>query len=324
MAILIVDDSELSRRYLADMLEEAGYENLLTASSSEMAFAVISRGQSEAKSPKVDLILLDINLPHKSGIETCRELKADPDLADIPVIIISGVEHLEGLQAAFEAGAMDYLTKPPNRVELLARIRSALHLKSEMNQRKAREAELLALNQRLESLNRELEKASSTDSLTGLANRRYFNEFVLREWRRAIRDKTVLAILMIDIDHFKSYNDSKGHLAGDVCLQRVAMALQRPVKRPADLLARYGGEEFVAVLPETGLDGAHQLAHDMHKEIRDMALPHPASATTDIITVSIGVAVMDSQSKMTVEQVLDKADQALYLAKFAGRNRTAD
>ncbi|PLX77534.1 MAG: diguanylate cyclase response regulator [Desulfuromonas sp.] len=323
MAILIVDDSELSRRYLADMLEEAGHENLLCASSSEMAFAVIGRGLAEAKAPKVDLILLDINLPHKSGIETCRELKADPELADIPVIIISGVEHLEGLQAAFDAGAMDYLTKPPNHVELLARIRSALHLKSEMDQRKEREAELLALNQRLESLNHELEKASTTDSLTGLANRRYFNEFVLREWRRAIRDKTVLAILMIDIDHFKSYNDSKGHLAGDVCLQRVAMALQRPIKRPADLLARYGGEEFVAVLPETGLEGAQQLADDMHKEIRGMALPHQASATADTITVSIGVAVMDPQSKMTVEQVLDKADQALYRAKLAGRNRTA-
>jgi len=315
MAILIVDDSELSRRYLADMLEEAGYKHLLCASSAEMAFAVIGRG--------VDLILLDINLPHKSGIETCRELKADPEHADIPVIIISGIEHLEGLQAAFDAGAMDYLTKPPNKVELLARIRSALHLKTEMDQRKAREAELLALNQRLESLNSELEKASSTDSLTGLANRRYFNEFMLREWRRAIRDKTELAILMIDIDHFKNYNDTKGHLAGDVCLQNVAMALQRPIKRPADLLARYGGEEFVAVLPETGREGAQQLAAVLHQEIRRMALPHPASATADTITVSIGIAVMTPASQMTVEQVLDKADQALYQAKNGGRNQTS-
>lgn len=315
MAILIVDDSELSRRYLADMLEEAGYKNLLCASSAEMAFAAIGRG--------VELILLDINLPHKSGIETCHELKADPEYADIPVIIISGIEHFEGLHAAFEAGAMDYLTKPPNKVELLARVRSALQLKTEMDQRKAREAELLALNQRLESLNRELEKASSTDSLTGLANRRYFNEFVLREWRRAIRDKTELAILMIDIDHFKSYNDSRGHLAGDVCLQKVAMALQRPIKRPADLLARYGGEEFVAVLPETGCEGAQQLAAVLHHEIREMALPHPASATADTITVSIGIAVMTPENRVTVEQVLDKADQALYQAKNGGRNRTA-
>lgn len=322
MSILIVDDSELSRCYLADMLRDAGYDDLVYAGSAEDAFRKVDMSLQGAAVSPVDLILLDINLPQKNGIEACRDLKAVPHLADIPVIIISAVEQIEGLEAAFTAGAMDYISKPPDQVELLARVRSALRLKSEMDRRKARERELLILNEQLEVLNRQLELMAVTDSLTGLANRRSFNEFILREWRRAFRDVTPLAVLMIDIDHFKNYNDSEGHLAGDVCLQQVAMALQRGLKRPADLLARYGGEEFVVVLPETDMAGAILLAETLRHEIEILALPHPASSVANIVTVSIGVAVLDQRRDMNSEQTLDRADQALYQAKKDGRNCT--
>jgi PleD family two-component response regulator len=151
---------------------------------------------------------------------------------DIPIIVISGADHLDGLEAAFTAGATDYITKPPSHTELLARIRSALRLKTEMNQRKAREEDLLVLNDRLAEMNRELERLSTTDSLTGLANRRSFNEFLSREWLREQRERQPFSVVMIDIDHFKNYNDHYGHLEGDICLQKVAWALQAPFVDP--------------------------------------------------------------------------------------------
>jgi diguanylate cyclase (GGDEF)-like protein len=320
MSILIVDDSELSRSFIADMLEDAGYTDNICASSAEEAFDRIGvYGPSEESLP-VDLVLLEINLPQKNGIEACQELKAVEDYADVPVIIISGVEHLEGLEAAFAAGAMDYITKPTSQIELLARVRSALQLKAEMDQRKAREAELLVLNERLANLNRELERMTMTDSLTGLANRRRFNEFLARDWRRAIREARPFAVLMIDIDCFKKYNDAVGHLAGDVCLQKVAMALQQVIRRPGDLLARYGGEEFVVALPDTDIVGASALAEACRRQVSELRLAHPASTVAEIVTISIGGAVLDKQRDLTSSQIVANADEALCQAKEAGRN----
>lgn len=323
MSILIVDDSMVSRTFISDLLNEVGYDDLILCESVEEAYQVIGFSDPDRKETDLDLILLDISLPGKSGIDACRELSGHNLFCDVPVIIISGTDFLEGLDAAFSAGATDYITKPPSHTELLARVRSALRLKAEMNRRKAREEDLLVLNGRLAEMNRELERLSTTDSLTGLANRRSFNEFLAREWLRNQREQQPFSVIMIDIDHFKRYNDHYGHLEGDICLQKVAWALQGALCRPGDLLARYGGEEFVAILPKTELKGAVELAETFHERIRDLKLPHEDSPVSSAVTISAGIASVVPNQSLSSSQVVAMADKALYEAKQAGRNQSA-
>ena len=313
--ILIVDDEAPIREMIVVALEMAGYE-CLEAENTQQAHAIIV-------DRKPDLILLDINLPGKSGIDACQEISDHELFCDIPIIIISGADHLDGWEAAFTAGASDYNTKPPSHTELLARIRSALRLKTEMNQRKAREEDLLVLNDRLAEVNRELERLSTTDSLTGLANRRSFNEFLSREWLREQREQKPFSVIMIDIDHFKKYNDAYGHLEGDVCLQKVSLALQRALCRAGALLARYGGEEFLCLLPETDHAGAELVAQHVLESIRAANIPHTGSEF-QIVTVSIGLACVPANTKESQTDWLKKADAALYEAKCNGRNRIVD
>ncbi len=323
MSILIVDDSLVSRTFIGDLLKEVGYKELILCETIEDAYTTIGFDDPVPIITDLDLILLDINLPGKSGIDACRELSEHDVFRDIPIIVISGADHLDGLEAAFSAGATDYITKPPSHTELLARIRSALRLKTEMNQRKAREDDLLVLNERLAEMNRELERLSTTDSLTGVANRRSFNEFLSREWLREQREQQPFSVIMIDIDHFKNYNDHYGHLKGDVCLQKVAWALQGALCRPGDLLARYGGEEFVAILPHTDLQGAVELAETMHEKIRQLQLKHEDSPASSHVTISAGIASVIPNQSLSPSQVMAMADKALYQAKQAGRNQSA-
>lgn len=327
MTILIVDDSPVSRTILADMLLEAGYDQILQAGSMEEVFTgFCSAEQSICR--LVDLVLLDLNLPGKDGIAGCQELKQVEQFHDVPVIIVSGRSQEENLEAAFAAGATDYLSKPPSRLELLVRVRSALKLKLEMDQRKARERELTALaaelaktNAELARANAELQLISSRDGLTGLANRHAGRDFLSREWLRAIREQREFAIVMVDIDCFKLYNDTYGHLEGDECLKAVAGALGRGIRRPADLLVRYGGEEFMALLPETGAEGAAAVAAAMQVEVAALRREHRSSPVTPCVTVSIGVASLVPREYFPVERLIAAADRALYRAKQQGRNR---
>ncbi len=323
MSILIVDDSVVSRTFIADLLNEVGYADLILCNSVEESYQAVEFNKPDKTETDLDLILLDINLPGKSGIDACREISGHDVFCDVPIIIISGADHLEGIDAAFSAGAADYIPKPPNHTELLARVRSALRLKTEINRRKAREEDLLVLNKRLAEMNRELERLTVTDSLTGLANRRFFNEFLNREWLREQRHQQPFSVLMIDIDHFKKYNDHYGHLEGDVCLQKVAWALQSGLCRASDVLARYGGEEFVAVLPNTDEHGAAELAATFHTRVQELALPHSESPVSPIITISIGIASVIPNRSLSPSQVVAMADEALYRAKQAGRNQSA-
>ncbi len=322
MSILIVDDSMVSRIFISDLLNEVGYADLILSDSVEDAYQKIGFNQPDKMETDLDLILLDINLPGTSGIDACRELSAHDIFCDVPIIIISGADFLEGLESAFTAGAIDYITKPPSHTELLARVRSALRLKSEMNRRKAREEDLMVLNARLAEVNLELERISVTDSLTSLANRRSFNEFLAREWLREQRSQQPFSVIMIDIDHFKKYNDHYGHLEGDICLQKVAWALQGALCRAGDLLARYGGEEFVAILPHTHIQGAADLAAAFHSHVRELALPHHESPVSSIVTVSIGIATVIPNRNLSPSKVVAMADEALYKAKDSGRNQS--
>ena len=326
MSILIVDDSVVSRTFIADLFNEVGYADLILCESVEEAYQAIGFNEPDKTETDLDLILLDINLPDKSGIDACQELSGHEVFCDVPIIIISGVDYLEGMDSAFSAGATDYITKPPSHTELLVRVRSALRLKTEMNRRKAREEDLLVLNERLAEMNRELERLTITDSLTSLANRRYFNEFLNREWLRELRERKPFSVLMIDIDHFKNFNDHYGHLEGDVCLQKVAWALQGALCRAGDMLARYGGEEFVAVLPNTDVHGAAELAASFHARVRELAIPHAESPVSPLVTISIGIASVVPNQSLSPSQGVARADEALYRAKQAGRNQsvTAD
>jgi diguanylate cyclase (GGDEF)-like protein len=196
-----------------------------------------------------------------------------------------------------------------------------LKLKFELDRRKARERELQEMTTRLEEANRQLQQLSTRDGLTGLANRHAGNDFINREWLRAIREQHEFSVIMIDIDCFKLYNDTNGHLAGDDCLKRVATALQNGLHRPADLLVRYGGEEFMALLPGTGSDGALTVATAMQESLAALQLPHGSSTVSPLVTVSIGVATACPNETFPVEQLIAAADRALYQAKHAGRNR---
>ncbi|HEY6008897.1 MAG TPA: diguanylate cyclase [Geobacteraceae bacterium] len=321
MNILIVDDSSVTRTFLTDMLQDAGYAHILHAASVDEAFRLLCPGEDGLFCNLVNLILMDINMPGKDGIQGCRELKKVFPFQDIPVIIVSGLDQLDNLEPAFAAGAMDYLTKPPHRVELLARVRSALRLKEEMDRRQARERELLALTRRLEEVNHELQRLSTVDGLTGIANRHFCNEFLDREWRRAVREEIPFAVAMADVDCFKAFNDTYGHLAGDDCLRRVAVALGGAVRRPGDLLARYGGEEFIALLPGTTGDGALAVAEAMRVAVAKLGLEHTRSPVAGHVTVSIGVASATPGRHDGAQGLVAAADAALYAAKRAGRNR---
>nr|WP_320114088.1 diguanylate cyclase [uncultured Desulfuromonas sp.] len=173
---------------------------------------------------------------------------------------------------------------------------------------------------RIESLNKELQRASMTDSLTGVGNRRMFDDQLQHEWLVARRNGTVVSLLMIDIDHFKVYNDTYGHQGGDQCLQTVAEVISAQVKREADLVARYGGEEFAVILPDVPLFGAEKVAESIRQAVNDLGIPNIDAPKTPWITISVGYASMSPQSGQDCEELLRYADQALYQAKKAGRN----
>jgi diguanylate cyclase (GGDEF)-like protein len=310
---------------MEDVLKEAGYTNVIAAASAREAFEILGinhKNSMEAgKGLHADLILMDIVMPDMEGIEACRIIHGHETQRDVPIIMVTASDDLENLTRAFAAGAMDYCHKPIKKVELLARINSALAFKREADRRKARELELLEMTSKLASANKRLRLISSQDGLTQLANRRLFDETLTQEWRRAIRQENPLTIIMIDIDYFKLFNDTYGHLAGDDCLKRVAAALNSRLRRAGDLLARYGGEEFVMLLPNTDRAGARLLAEDLRDSVEQMLIPHEQSNTAPVVTVSLGGASMLPRTDLPSRALIQAADEALYQSKENGRNQ---
>lgn len=321
MTILIVDDSPDTRMLLKTFLGAAGYSKVLVASSAKEAFVYLGM-ENPATAAGVDLVLLDIVLPDMDGIEACRRIKAHAATRDIPIIMVTAKTDMKDLKAAFSAGAMDYIIKPVNRIELQARVQSALLLKQEMDQRKAREQELLAVTRQLEEANRALQFLSMQDGLTSIANRRRLDEFMAVEWRRAIREQTSVSLIMVDIDFFKAYNDAYGHQAGDECLKQVAGVLRSTLKRAGDMVARYGGDELVVVMTGTHAEGASIVAEALRTRVEALRIPHGASVVSPYVTISLGIATMVPDRNAKPDELLAVADQALYVAKQQGRNRT--
>ena len=311
MSILIVDDSQDSLHLLDHILKDAGYKDIILAQSAVEVFRLLKMDDPSCIDVQVDLILMDIIMPEIDGIEACRTIKKHDNLRDIPIIMVTVITDMDSLETAFAAGAVDYITKPYKKIELLARIRSMLKLNHEINCHKAHEKELKELTLQLETSNKLLEHLSYRDSLTGIANRRYFDEFIEQEWKRAVREVYPISLIFVDIDHFKAFNDTYGHPAGDEYLKQVARVLTNSIKRPADVVSRYGGEKFIAVLPGTDAEGVISVAELMKANVDGLGIEHSSSQVTNHVSVSIGVATTVPDRYNTPTRLIANADKAL-------------
>lgn len=289
--ILVIDDSVSNIRVLSALLQDKG--EVLFATSGEEGIEI-------ARLRRPHLILLDVEMPEMDGYEVCRRLKNDPNTVDCAVIFVTAHTTPEYEVRALEAGAVDFIGKPFNPPVVRARVHTQLtmRLQAEMLQQLARR-----------------------DGLTGLYNRRYFDEVIESEWRRHQRKASSLGLAMIDIDHFKDFNDHYGHLEGDACLQQVATTLLTNTRRPGEMVARYGGEEFVAVLPSLGNDDLVKYGDWLLQKIRQLAIPHAHSHVAEIVTISIGMASLVPEASGKHIDLIALADYALYRAKATGRNR---
>lgn len=288
--ILVVDDSPSVSCHLSKVL---GDDNqVIFADNGKQALEMAIREMP-------DLILLDIIMPEMDGYEVCKALKNDPLTKDIPVIFITARDQSKDEIFGLELGAVDYISKSFNPDIFKLRVKNHIQLK--------RQKDFLGM-------------LSLVDGLTGIPNRRAFDETLNREWMRAMRNNTKISLMMIDIDNFKHYNDSFGHLAGDDCLKIIADKLSSTPLRPADFVARYGGEEFACILPETDQRGAVTTAERLLQAVRDLNIPHPASSTAGYVSVSIGVASIYPSQELTCGALTALADKRLFKAKHAGRN----
>jgi diguanylate cyclase (GGDEF)-like protein len=306
MKILVVDDSPTIRAALRGLLERMGH-TVVEANDGNEALQMY-------RQDRPGLVLIDVVMPVMDGYESARHMRETSADEWVPIIFLSSKEADQDLDRAIEAGGDDYLVKPVSFVVLNAKIRALQRLESMRTKQ-------LEMSRDLASANRELEKLSRQDGLTGIANRRYFDSYLVTEVRRAAREKAPVSLILSDVDHFKAFNDCYGHQAGDDCLRRVAAALSSAGRRPADLAARYGGEEFAIVLPGTVLEGAVDVAQAVSRVIDGLAIPHARSAVDQTVTLSQGVVSLIPEKESASEDLIQRADQALYMAKQQGRNR---
>lgn len=306
-SVLIVDDDPVVIRLLGAAIDEIASVRFVL--DGESALKMIERDPP-------DLVLLDAQMPHMSGFEVCRRLKSSEAHRELPVIFVTADTDPDTETLCLELGAEDFISKPIRAPIVLARVRTQLRLKLAMDH---------------------LRKAATRDQLTGVPNRRMFDQSMQREWNAARRSGLPLSVLMIDIDAFKAFNDTFGHPRGDDCLARVAQALESGMRRPNDMVARYGGEEFVVILPDTGEDGAKQVAEGLRAAVAELAIPCVSQSGREFVSVSIGVATHRAPPVgmagrkaragahtfecASAADLIRMADGALYAAKRGGRDR---
>lgn len=294
--IMIVDDVPLNVELQKTYLLSAGYE-VIVAMDGQAAIEKI-------KTESPDLILLDIMMPKMNGFEVCKKLKSNPSTQFIPVVMVTALQEVEDKISGIEAGADDFISKPFNKLELMARVKSLLRIKF--------------LHDELEDAKYQMEKLAATDGLTGLANHRHFKEQLILEIDRATRHQHCLSLLMMDIDYFKYYNDHQGHPAGDEVLRKIAELIQKNLRK-IDMAARYGGEEFTVILPEANSKAAIVVAEKIRYLVETTKFPKEENQPNKCLTLSIGVSTLPNDTE-NGSDLIDVADRRLYKAKQRGRN----
>lgn len=305
LKVLVVEDSKVALKAISGFIEKMGVHPLL-AENGRDAIDLYTR-------ERPDIVLLDIILPDTDGYEVAKEIRRLQGKDDwTAIIFLSVMSKDEDLARGIEVGGDDYIMKPVGSVVVQAKVRAMYRL---VQMQRA----LVKLAGQLNEANLELQRLSMTDGLTGIANRRMFDLSLAREWRRCLRLKKPMSVVMLDVDNFKKYNDRYGHQDGDDCLRAVAQEVSRSAPRPGDLVARYGGEEFVMILGETDEDGAQWVAERIRQHVAGLSLPHKDSPYGHV-TVSCGVSSVLPSQDLSVEMLVKSADNALYLSKNQGRN----
>lgn len=307
MKILLVDDSLAERLVISAQLEEMGHQ-VVCGEDGQQGVALYLEQQP-------DLVLLDVNMPVMDGQTAARQMRSSsPEW--VPIIFLSASARPGEVAAGIEAGGDDYLIKPVDPRVLSAKM-MAMQRIAEMRH------QLLRISAELEQANDELQRKADLDGLTGIANRRHLDRHLQAQAALCQRHKIPLSVIMLDLDHFKTYNDNYGHLAGDSCLKKVAKVMQRQVQRPTDLVGRYGGEEFSVILPDTDETGAQILAEKIRQSVSALAIPHENNSAAPHVTLSLGVATCVPEPGFNPADLVSRADKALYQAKQAGRNRVS-
>lgn len=314
--ILIVDDRPDNLFVLESLLENMNC-NIIKATSGNEALSLMLDYDFA-------LVLLDVQMPEMDGFETAELMRSNGRTRYIPIIFVTAIsKEQKCIFKGYEVGAVDYLFKPIEPVILQSKVRVFVEL---YNQKKLVEDQSKLLELRVQELfelradNCRLENLSVCDGLTGISNRRRFDEYLESNFKNSIRSEKPLSLIMADIDFFKAYNDNYGHLKGDESLIEVARTMVSSIKRPMDLVTRYGGEEFAVVLPETDMNGAIIIAEEIRKNIETLAITHEYSGIAPYITLSLGVSTIIPRHSYSIEEFLNKADTALYKAKASGRN----
>ncbi len=314
ITVLLVDDQPMIAEAVRRALEEEKDIDFHYCSDPTKAIKV-------ANQIKPTIILQDLVMPEVNGLMMVKFFRVNRETSQVPIIVLSTKEDPKIKSEAFGLGVNDYLIKLPDKIELIARLRYHSTAYIYHKQRDEAFSALQESQRQLYEANLTLEKLSSLDGLTAIANRRQFDIVLSKEWNRAIRNRFPISLLMLDIDFFKLYNDTYGHQQGDSCLKSVAKILRNTEKRPADLAARYGGEEFAVILPETDIHGAKEIATTILQLITKANIPHKTSTVSKCLTASIGVAAMTAERGKQPETLISLADHALYQAKEQGRNR---
>jgi diguanylate cyclase (GGDEF)-like protein len=287
-SVLIVDDVPDNVRIMAEALQ----------GECDVRFATTGTKALELAAAGVDLILLDVMMPDLDGLEVCRRLKSDERTAQIPIIFVTACEETDDQTRGFDAGAVDYITKPITPAIVRARVRTHLELK--------RSRDLLA-------------EMALIDPLTGICNRRRFDDLLAAEWKRAARARRWLSVAMIDVDYFKRFNDTYGHARGDACLRAIGGALADIARRPGDIVARYGGEEFAVILPDIDGPSMNESMRGLLDRVEALGIEHASSECAGRVTVSVGAVTLIPDIDEAPATAIEAADRLLYKAKESGR-----
>ncbi|NRT35146.1 diguanylate cyclase (GGDEF)-like protein [Clostridium beijerinckii] len=314
--ILIVDDRQDNLLVLESLLEDMEC-NIIKATSGNEALGLMLDYEFA-------LVLLDVQMPEMDGFETAEFMRMNSKTRYVPIIFVTAISKEKMcIFKGYEKGAVDYLFKPIEPIILQSKVRVFLEL---YNQKKLVEEQTKLLELKLKELsdlkeaNFKLENLSTLDGLTGISNRRSFDNYIETSLRSCVRSQKPISLIMADIDFFKGYNDNYGHLKGDDCLTKVANTITSSIKRPLDFAARYGGEEFAVILPETDIEGAKVIAEVIRKNVEGLKIVHEHSKASQYVTLSLGIATLYTNMEISSNRLIESADKALYRAKSNGRN----